>query len=176
MKILLGPLVAAVCRAGQPALAQHAPTRQKVKETVDIAAPADKVWAVVGNFQDMGWTGIAAKTEGTGGNTVGAKRTLSVPGGTLDETLLRYNPEGKSYSYELPSADYKVLPVSTYSSTITVTGEGDKSHVEWRGAFYRAFTKNDPPPDQNDEAAVKAVTGLYQAALGNLKKKIEGGG
>lgn len=175
MKMFLR-LVALVCSLGlQPALAQHAPTRQKVSQTVDINAPADKVWAAVGNFQDMSWTGIATKTEGTGGNIVGAKRTLTVPNGTLDETLLRYI-DGKSYSYELPTCDPKALPVSNYSSTITVTGEGATSKVEWRGAFYRAYTKNDPPPDQNDEAAVKAVTGLYQAALANLKKKLEAGG
>lgn len=153
----------------------HGPTRQKVTESVEINAPADKVWAVVGNFQDMGWTGIATKTEGTGDNTVGATRKLTVPNGSLDEKLIKYNAAGKSYSYELPVSDPKVLPVSNYSSTITVTGEGDKSKVEWKGAFYRSYVNNDPPPEESDEAAVKAVTGLYQAAFGNLKKKVEGG-
>lgn len=153
----------------------HGPTRQKVTESVEINAPADKVWAAVGNFQDMGWTGIATKTEGTGANTVGATRKLTVPNGTLDEKLTKYNADNKSYSYELPVSDPKVLPVSNYSSTITVTAAGDKSKVEWKGAFYRSYVNNDPPPEENDEAAVKAVTGLYQAALGNLKKKLEGG-
>lgn len=175
MKAWLAALSVFLMIGFQPAFAQHAPTRQKVTQSVEINVAPDKVWALVGNFQDMGWTGIANKTEGTGGNTVGAKRTLTVPNGTLDETLLRYI-DGKSYSYELPSSDPKALPVSNYSSTITVTPDGDKSKVEWRGAFYRAYTKNDPPPDQNDEAAVKAVTGLYQAALASLKKKLEGGG
>lgn len=174
MTSLLRMFAVLLALAPFPAYAQHAPTRQKVTQSIEIGAPAEKVWAAVGNFQDMGWTGIATKTEGTGGNAVGAKRTLTVPGGTLDETLLRY-VDGKAYSYELPACDPKALPVSNYSSTITVTPDGGKSKVEWRGAFYRAYTKNDPPPDQNDEAAVKAVTGLYQAALANLKKKVEGG-
>lgn len=155
--------------------AAHGPTRQKVTESIEINAPADKVWAVVGNFQDMGWTGIATKTEGTGENGAGAKRTLTVPNGKLEESLIKYNAEGKSYAYELPKADPKVLPVANYSSTITVTGDASKSKVEWKGAFYRSYGLNDPPPEENDEAAVKAVTGLYQAALANLKKKIEGG-
>ena len=129
----------------------------------------------VGNFQDMGWTGIATKTEGTGENGAGAKRTLTVSSGKLEEKLLKYNAEAKTYSYEIPKADPKVLPVANYSSTITVTGDGDKSKVEWKGAFYRSYMNNDPPPEESDEAAVKAVTGLYQAALGNLKKKLEGG-
>jgi Polyketide cyclase / dehydrase and lipid transport len=153
----------------------HGPTRQKVTQTIEINAPADKVWAVVGNFQDMGWTGIATKTEGTGENGAGAKRTLTVPNGTLEENLLKFNAEGKTYSYELPKADPKVLPVANYSSTITVTPDGDKSKVEWKAAFYRSYGLNDPPPEESDEAAVKAVTGLYEASLANLKKKIEGG-
>ena len=45
--------------------------------------------------------------------------------------------------------------------------------VEWRGAFYRAFPNNDPPPDKNDEAAVAAITGVYQSGLANLKKLAE---
>lgn len=37
------------------AASAHGPSRQKVTESVEINAPADKVWAVIGNFQDMGW-------------------------------------------------------------------------------------------------------------------------
>ncbi len=51
----------------------------------------------------------------------------------------------------------------------------DKSIVEWKGAFYRGYPNNDPPPELSDEAAVKAVTGVYKAGLEALKKKLEGG-
>ena len=48
-----------------PTLASaHGPSRQKVTETVEINAPADKVWAVIGNFQDMSWHPAVAKLEG----------------------------------------------------------------------------------------------------------------
>ena len=64
----------------------HGPTRRKVKETVEINAPAAKVWAVVGNFQDMSWLPPVEKTEGKGGNEVKATRTLTLKGGaTVDE-------------------------------------------------------------------------------------------
>ncbi len=52
-------------------------------------------------------------------------------------------------------------------------GEGGASIVERRGAFYRAYPNNDPPPDKNDEAAVNAITGISQSGLGNLKKMLE---
>ena len=70
----------------------------------------------------------------------------------------------------------KVLPVNDYSSRITVEANGDKSTVTWWGGFYRGYMLNDPPPDQTDEVSVKAVTDLYKLGLGDLKKKVEGGG
>ena len=70
----------------------------------------------------------------------------------------------------------KVLPVKNYSSMLSVKGEGDKSTVEWKGAFYRGFLNNNPPPELSDEAAVKAVTGVYRGGLDALKEKVESGG
>jgi hypothetical protein len=159
-----------------PAWAQHGPTRQKVVETIDIAAPADKVWAVIGNFQDMGWHPAFVKTEGTGGNEVNAKRTLTLGNGAkIDEQLNKYSASDRSYAYEITKADVKVVPVADYSSSISVSGEGGKSTVEWKGAFYRGYPNNEPPPELNDEAAVKAITGVYKDGLAALKKKLEGG-
>jgi len=155
----------------------HGPSRQKVTESVDINAPADKVWAVIGNFQDMSWHPLIAKTEGTGGNDANATRTLTLKGGgTIDEQLLQNDPAKKIYKYEIKHVDPKVLPVNNYSSNISVKGDGDKSTAEWKGAFYRGFMNNDPPPELNDEAAVKAVKGVYRAGLDALKTKLEAGG
>jgi hypothetical protein len=160
-----------------PALAiAHGPTRQKVVEQVEINAPPEKVWAAVGNFQDMGWHPAVAKTEGTGGNEQGATRTLTLQsGGKIHEKLNKYDKEGRSLSYEITEVDVMVLPVTNYSSTLSVKGEGAKSTVEWRGAFYRGFMNNDPPPELSDEAATKAITGVYRGGLDALKKKLETG-
>ncbi|HPG89709.1 MAG TPA: SRPBCC family protein [Hyphomicrobium sp.] len=160
-----------------PAVASaHGPSRQKVVQTIEINAPVEKVWEVIGNFQDMGWHPAFKKTEGTGGNDVGATRKLTLDGGaTIDEKLIKYNADGKSLSYEITAVDVKVVPISNYSSTISVTGDASKSTVEWKGAFYRGYVNNDPPPELNDEAAVKAVTGVYESGLAALKKKLEGG-
>lgn len=155
----------------------HGPSRQKVTETIEINAPAEKVWKVVGNFQDMSWHPVVEKTAGSGGNDANAKRTLTLKGGgTIEEQLDSYSAEEHSYSYEITKVDPKVLPVNDYSSHITVTANGDKSTVEWKGAFYRGYMNNDPPPDQTDEASKKAVTGVYKDGLAALKKKVEGSG
>lgn len=151
----------------------HGPTRQKVVETVKIDAPAAAVWARIKNFDALkDWHPAVGSSPADKGNTEGSERKVALKGGgALVETLERYDDAQMRYSYR--SKDGGALPVTNYTSTITVTGEGNTSTVEWRGAFYRGFPNNDPPPDKNDEAAVKAVTGVYQSGLANLKKIVE---
>jgi hypothetical protein len=170
-------LGAALLAALTVAVSAHGPSRQKVTETVEINAPPDKVWQTIGNFQDMSWHPAVAKTEGKGGNEPKATRTLTLTsGGKIDEQLLKYDPAKMTYKYEMHHPDVKVIPVNNYSSILSVKGEGDKSTVEWRGAFYRGFMNNDPPPELNDEAAKKAVTDIYRSGLDALKQKLEAGG
>ncbi|QGM45610.1 SRPBCC family protein [Methylocystis heyeri] len=161
-----------------PAIAlAHGPSRQKVVEKIEIDAPPAKVWEIVGNFGDINWLPGVAKTEATGGNTPEqAKRKLTLSnGGTIDESLTKYDAAAMSLSYKIDQVDPKVLPVNNYSSTITVTpADGGKSTVEWKGAFYRGFMNNDPPPELSDEAALKAVGGIYTSGLAALKAKAEG--
>jgi hypothetical protein len=156
----------------------HGPTRQKVRESIEINAPPAKVWAAIGNFQDMSWLPPVSKTEGTKGNAIEATRRLTLAtGATVDEELYKYDAEKMTYSYRITAVDVKVLPVTNYSSTLTVTpsADGKGSSLEWAGAFYRGFPNNDPPPVLSDVAAVKAVSGLYKAGLEALKKKVESG-
>ena len=171
--VLVGALVGFMPLAASA----HGPSRQKVTETIEINAPADKVWAAISNFQDMSWHPAFAKTEGKGGNDANATRKLTLAsGGTIDEQLDKYSAEKMTYSYEITNVDVKVVPVTNYTSTISVTGDASKSTVEWKGAFYRGYVNNDPPPELSDEAAVKAITGVYKDGLAALKKKLEGGG
>jgi hypothetical protein len=154
----------------------HGPSRQKVTETVEIDAPPAKVWAAIADFHDMSWLPGVTKTTGAGGNEPDtATRQLTLDGGaTIDESLYKYDAEAMSYSYRIDTVDVKVLPVNNYSSTITVLpADGGKSTVEWRGAFYRGYPNNDPPPELNDDAAIKAVTAVYRKGLESLKKKVE---
>lgn len=155
----------------------HGPTRQKTVVTIEINAAPEKVWAVIGNFQDMSWHPAIQKTEGKGGNGEGATRVLTLgPGAVIAEEINKYDAAKMMYSYKITDVDVKVLPVTNYSSTITVSAaDGGKSSVEWKGAFYRGFPNNDPPPELSDEAAVAAMTGVYQAGLDALKKKVETG-
>lgn len=164
----------------------HGPSRQKVKESVTINAAPDKVWKVIGNFQDMSWLPGVKSTKGTGGNDVDAKnsdnevakRTITLDsGGEINEGLYKYDATEHTYSYRIDKVDTKVLPVNDYSSTISVEpADGGKgSTVTWKGAFYRGYMNNDPPADMNDEASKAAVEKIYKAGLANVKKKVEAG-
>lgn len=150
----------------------HGPSRQKVTLSVDVAAAPADVWAVIGNFQDMSWHPAVFSTTGEGGNEIDATRvlTLGAEGGpTISEVLYKYDAEKMSYSYRITDVKVEVLPVTNYSSHLTVTPTATGgSHVEWRGAFYRGYPNNDPPAELNDEAAIAAVTGVYQAGLDAL--------
>jgi len=165
-------LASALLAASAPGLA-HGPTRQKVSEKVTIEAPADAVWAKVKNFNALkDWHPAVAESPSDKGNAEGSVRTLKLKGGgTLVETLESYDDAQKKYSYR--AKDGGALPVTNYTSTLSVVADGGKSVVEWRGAFYRAFPNNNPPPEQNDEAALKAVTEVYRGGLANLKKMME---
>ena len=150
-------------------VAAHGPTRQKVTETVTIDAPADKVWALIHNFDALkDWHPAVEASPADKGNNEGSVRQLKLKGGgALTETLESHDEAKMRYSYR--AKDGGALPVTNYTSTISVKADGGKAVVEWRGAFYRGYPNNNPPADQNDEAAIAAVTAVYKAGLANLK-------
>ncbi len=167
---LAATLVTLFSTAGQA----HGPTRQKVVEKITINAPPSAVWAKIKSFDGLkDWHPAVAESPADKGNAEGSVRQIKLKGGgTLNETLESYDDAKMKISYR--AKDGGALPVTNYTSTISVSAEGSGSVVEWRGAFYRGFPNNDPPPDQNDEAAVKAITGVYKGGLENLKKLVEG--
>jgi len=153
----------------------HGPTRQKVSEKIIIDASPTDVWNAVKNFHNMSWHPAVMETTGEGGNEPGATRTLNLgEGAEIHEVLEKHVEEDMKYFYRITEVDVKVLPVNNYSSWLIVRAAADgATEVEWKGAFYRGYQNNNPPPELNDEAAVNAVTGVYKGGLENLKKLCE---
>ena len=172
--ILAGGGVALASVLAHPAAA-HGPTRQKLVETVAIAAPPEKVWAVVGHFHDLAWLPPVERVAGDGGDVAGAKRQVFLKsGGALDEELTKYDAAGMAYSTFLPHNDPKVLPVTNLSTDLKVEpGEGGGAKVTWRGAFYRGDPNGNPPPGMDEAAAIAAVKAYFQAGLAALKRMAE---
>ncbi len=166
----------------------HGPVRQKIQETIEVNAPADKVWELVKDFCSIEkWHPKVAGCEAEGGNEKGGKRILKLEGGgEVVEELKKYNGDKMMYSYKIKKMsaakkivhagqeiEVPVLPVANYSSIFQVKKSGDKAKVIWKGAFYRAYMNNNPPEEMNEDAAVKAVTEFYKSGLENLKKLAE---
>lgn len=169
----------------------HGPVRQKVEEKVTINAPAGKVWEAIKEFCAIKqWHPKVTDCSEEGDHKKGAKRKLTLTdGGWIVQELKNYNDKKMMYSYKFNVDDMNaiktivhasqelkvpVLPVANYSGSIEVKQKGDNAaEVIWKGAFYRAYMNNNPPPEMNEEAAIKAVTDFYRSGLDNLKQLLE---
>ncbi|HQT85842.1 MAG: MxaD family protein [Acidiphilium sp. 37-64-53] len=150
--------------------AQAAPVLH-VTKTVVIAAPAAKVWSIIDQFGTLTWVPAVKSSSATMGNQPGSVRTLNLGGPIVTEQLKHYSAARMRYSYIIqPTAsNMKVLPVSHYYSTISVTKLGaDKTRVTWTGSFKRADLSAHPKPGMDNKAAITAITGVYTTGLANL--------
>lgn len=176
MKSLFAALIAAAVALSPVVASAHGPTRQKVEITREVNVAPDKAWAAVSNFQDLSWVPGVTKVEGSG-NEVGSERTITLASGEqIKEKVDKFDATKMMLMYRMEADNVKALPVTNYSSRLTVKDAGGgKSTITWWGAFYRGYPNNDPPAELSDEAAVKAITDLYNAGLDGLKKKLESG-
>lgn len=160
-----------------PALAfAHGPSRKKEIVTIEVNAPADKVWAVLSNYADMTWHPDIAKSDMTGEmKPDAAKRTLVFKNGAVfEDGLLDYEPEKMMIAFMTSKVDLKTLPVDGFKSQFTVKDEGGKTSITWLAAFYRGYPNNDPPPELSDNAAIAAVSAFQKRGMDALKAKFEG--
>jgi uncharacterized protein YndB with AHSA1/START domain len=159
-----------------PAWALCAPVKPlSVVQSVAINAPVEKVWEAVKDFDALDkWHPGFSKdviTKGQNGSP-GAVRALTVKDGpTFTEELLAFNPAKHSYRYRIIESP---LPVDHYVSIVHVSaGKNGTTRIVWSAKFTRKNPSDNPPPAENDEAAVKLITGVFQAGLANLKKQNE---
>jgi mxaD protein len=174
-KTLLTMAALAVTAAGAVAFAD-VPKTLKVVKTVNIQAPVDKVWNSIKDFDSLNkWHPGFAKDEIVkgDGNKPGAVRKLTVKDGpSFTEELLAFDETTHSYRYRIIESP---LPLRNYVSHISVKPDGKGgSKVTWSGTFKRKSTSETPPEAENDDAAVKLVTGVYEGGLSNLKKMLGG--
>ena len=161
-------LLTLVAAAAAALLSIHAAGAVEVSQTVTITAPPAKVVGIIGRFDAIAaWLPGVESSPADKGNDIGSVRviTLKAPGSpTVTERLTATMPMG--YSYAITQVDPKVLPVTAYTSTISVAPSGTGSVVTWQGSFQ-------PAGGATDAAAGTAVTGLYRAGLDNIKALAE---
>jgi hypothetical protein len=159
--------------------AAHGPTPQKVEKTVTIKADPAKVWALVQDFGNMQKWHPAVASDKLEQNKdengdMATFRTLTLKdGGTIYEKLGSSSDADMKLKYYIVKS---VLPVSDYNATMTVAagpGAGETT-VTWVGRFYRKYLFNPPiPAGEDDETAVKVISGIFDSGLANLKKVAE---
>lgn len=175
MKIVSKPGLLASLLVAFGAVYAHGPTPIQTTESIKIDAPPAEVWAVAGEFGNIAaWHPWVSESPSSGGNKVGAERTLMLKGGgELQESLDEYDAKRRYLGYRLGEENVKAFPVSYYSATLEVKDSGGGSTVEWIGRYYRGDTGNFPPPELNDKAAEKAMTNFFRDGLSGLKQKVE---
>ncbi|HVJ52157.1 MAG TPA: SRPBCC family protein [Aliidongia sp.] len=175
MKLLLLAFSLTAAMGAAVTGANAATPELKVSQSVDIAATPDKVWAVIKNFKDLTWHPAIKASDATADNNVGSVRTLDLGGPKLEEQLKVHSNAMMSYTYKITDKpdNVKVVPVTHYESTIKVEKTAHGSKVVWSGHFHRADPSAKPADGQDDQAAIKAITGIYRGGLDALKQHVE---
>jgi hypothetical protein len=127
----------------------------EVAESVDLAAPPDKVWALIGSF-NTSWHPLAARVRLTG-TGVGQLRTIeTVDGKSIVERLELLDNAKHFYRYATVSG----IPASNYTGMLSVKAKGSGSTAEWRAQFL--------PNDQTTFIVKLMVTTLFKVGLDSL--------
>jgi uncharacterized protein YndB with AHSA1/START domain len=168
--VALIALAASWCALAAP------PKPLSVTESVEIKAPLAKVWAASKDFDSLDkWHPGFAKDVLVKGpnNKPGTVRALTIKDGpTFTEELISFSEANHTYRYKIIESP---LPLSDYVATFTVKpGKEGTTVVTWVGKFKRKNPAENPPAAENDDAAVKLITGVFQSGLANLKKQLEG--
>ncbi len=137
----------------------------QVTVSEDIAAEAQAVWEILGDFTgiQVGGPITSFSTEGEG---VGMTRNIGMANGTIVERLEELDQEKMQMSYRILNADAP-LPVTDYSSTVRVsTTSAGHCHVNWVGTF--------EPRGAPEETAASIVKGIYTNFIAAARKATGG--
>ena len=134
----------------------------KVSLTTKLAAPADKVWTLIGGFNALPeWLPPVTASKLDAGGRV--RRLDLAGGGSVTEKLETFDDKKRAYSYAITDGP---LPVANYVATIKVSEDGEGSKIEWSSEF--------SPAGASETEARKVIEGVYQAGFENLKKMFGG--
>jgi uncharacterized protein YndB with AHSA1/START domain len=134
----------------------------EVRQSVEVAAPPEQVWAAIGGFCSIAkWHPVVGQCAESEQNGAAMRRLTTVDGGVLVEKRVQYSEEGMSYTYVIVDSP---LPVSDYVSTLAVMGMGGGSMITWSGEF--------EAKGASDAQAVEAISGIYQAGLEALRERL----
>lgn len=103
----------------------------QVRESIEIDAPPDAVWALVGDSDRIGeWVPFLAGSSAENGE----RSCTTADGAEIRERALDRSDEGLYYTHEITSSPF---PVRSYVSRLSVHGHDGHTHVDWATEFER---------------------------------------
>ncbi len=133
-----------------------------VEETV--AAAADAVFAVIGDFAGLERNEMIKDFTVTGSG-VGAVRSIVLAnGGVIEERLEQYDAQARSFTYAIIN-EQTALPVAQYSATVVVTPlDAHSSRIHWAGTF--------EPVGISDAQAETVLGGIYKGGIARTRRRL----
>ena len=135
-----------------------------VKDTIN--APADIVWKTVGAISNVEQYIPTIKSSTVQGSGLGAKRTCILTNekgeemGKIEEDIIAFNDDAKTYSYAITSAPF---PVENYVGTVKVTDRGNNTcELEWSSEC--------EAKGMTEEEVSNMLHDVYSSILNGLKK------
>lgn len=131
---------------------------QTIMETVELSAPPDRIWDLIGPFGGT-WHPLVAQIVLTG-TGVGQLRTIqTTEGKQIIERLDASDSTARFYRY----TNIAGLPVANYTGMLSVKPSGSGSTVEWRAQFV--------PNGQGTIIVKTIVSTLFKTGLDSLKSR-----
>lgn len=130
--------------------------------SIEIAAPADKVWGIIGGFDNLPlWLSLIRTSKLEDGGRV--RRLEAVGGALIVERLLDFDDAARRFRYShLEAPD----PVTDYVAEMAVEAvTATRSRVRWSASF--------TPVAVGEEQAIAHFEGIFTTGLGELKQLIE---
>lgn len=134
-----------------------------VKVSESVAAPAAKVWELLGDFGGVAkWGGTMLQSCTVKGSGVGAVRTIGLPGGmSIEERCEAYDAARRVLTYSIVGKS--PLPLRGYVSSCRVVETGpNECRVDWEGRF--------EPEGVPEEQAQGMVRGIYTGGIAGVRK------
>jgi mxaD protein len=130
------------------------------EKTLQVSAPADRAWAVIGDLTVMGELAGATEVKGEG-----MTRVCTFPDGAVQhERISDYSPDQRSYRYAIEDGP---LPVKNTQGSFAVKTADTDSVIVWEAEF--------EPMDSSQEQEMSEMwEGAMEQVLAGVKERIEG--
>jgi hypothetical protein len=156
--VALAAIAGAILLAGPAA----AGTPTTLTRTMVVEATPSEVWALIGPFCAIkDWHPALASCE-LDGKAPPTRTLLTREGGArFVELQVARSDANHRYTYSFTSSP---VPVSGYVATFSVKASGkNASLVTWQGSY--------TPNDGQDEAAMAALSGIYESGLAAIRDR-----